>query len=560
MSGPPGPTKRSHLFSPSKPSPLGKRPRPTTPSKTARNSPSKSASRRAAPGSAARPGRQIRPEREEAEDEEEEEESEYESESEEEAGLSLVAPGTTADAFVTRSAGDAYLLQAGSAPKTSDNLLSTTIDPAFTFSTYQQALHSFDTSQEPQLAQARELAAARVEAYAAKHPRWAYQLEQGFNLAFYGFGSKKLALDQFAEYLRARGTVIVVNGYDSAVSLADVVTAIEDVVRQAQEAEDAKAAVPIKRKRGRPPKTPTKAATAPGTPATPSQPRIVAAAPATQVSALEGRIRRVCSALRAAPQSMPDLFLVVHNLDSPSLRPPKVLTLLALLAAQPKIHLATSTDHIRAASILPTALATARPPPPEEDEAEGSVRHDARAFTFLHVELTTLQTFSLEVFHSGTLSSLFPPTIYPPMSTALDPSSASLLLSTTHVVNSVTARSRRLFQLLAQQQLDAFATLPSAVARALLLTPRGPLAPAPVVAIKLELFKTMATDQLYATSGEQVDALLAEFRDHNVVRGSKVAPVVEGAAAEEAAAGSGAEWVWIPLNKEALQEVIDDIP
>lgn len=562
---------REHLFSPTKPSPLGKRARPSTPSKSVnRTTTTRSPTKRASVGaSPTKQRRQIsRDEEDDVEEGEEDEidESDYDSEEEE----IQAAAANKSETFVSRSAGDGYLIQASTAPKTSDSLLSTALDPAFTFSTYQSALQTFDSSTQPSLVATRERVAARVASYARHHPKWAYQLDQGFNLAFYGFGSKKAALDQFGEYLRGRGTVVVANGYDPAVAVADVVTALEESLTQAEEAEALKAGVVKSRKRGRAPATPrgkakAKAGSAPSSPAgaTPTKAAVVAAPPTTQVSALEGRVRRFCAALRAAPKSIPHFYLVVHNLDSPSLRPPKMLTLLALLAAQPRIHLATSTDHLRAASILPTALATARPPPETDDKSDAATRYDARAFTFLHVELSTLQPYSLEVFHSGALSNLFPPTIYPPMSSSLDPSSASLLLSTTHVLLSVTSRSRKLFRQLAQQQLDAFAALPPNVSRALLLTPKGQYVAAPLVAVKLDLFKAQAVDLVLASTAEQVDALLAEFRDHSVVRGSKIGPAVEGAegegAVEGVAAGGGAEWIWIPLGKEALQEVIDEI-
>ena len=566
----PPPSATRHLFSPTKPSPLGKRARPSTPSKSAKRatavrSPTK---RAAAAASPTKQRKQIRRDEDDDEEEEEEiEESDYDSE-EEDFQAAAAAAGTAGGSFVSRSSGDAYLVQAATAPKTSDALLSTALDPAFTFTSYQSALNKFDTSTQPSLVAGRARVAGRVATYATKHPEWAYHLEQGFNLAFYGFGSKKLALDQLGEYLRGRGAVIVANGYDPAVAVADVVSALEDVLRQAEEAEGAKAVTSKSRKRGRPVttskgKAKSKAGSVPSSPAppTPTKPvGAVVAAPTTQVSALEGRVRRFCAGLRAAPKSMPHFYLIVHNLDSPSLRAPKMLTLLALLAAQPRLHLVISTDHLRAASILPTALATARPPTVSNDKSDAATRHDIRAFTFLHVELSTLEPYSVEVFHSGALSALFPPTIYPPMSSSLDPSSASLLLSTTHVLLSVTSRSRRLFRQLAQIQLDAFAALPAHVSRALLLTPKGPLAPAPVVAAKLDLFKAQAVDLVLASTAEQVDALLAEFRDHNVVRGSKIAPAVEGAdAGGDEVAASGAEWVWIPLGKEALQEVIDDI-
>lgn len=80
--------------------------------------------------------------------------------------------------------------------------------------------------------------------------------------------------------------------------------------------------------------------------------------------------------------------------------------------------------------------------------------------------------------------------------------------------------------------------------------------------------KEKATDALIATHPDQVDGFLSEFKDHGVVRTSTLAPDrvpgVEGEGeddedeAEEGRAGAenGGEWVWIPLAREALEEVL----
>ncbi|GAA5944808.1 hypothetical protein JCM1841_004265, partial [Sporobolomyces salmonicolor] len=62
-----------------------------------------------------------------------------------------------------------------------------------------------------------------------------------------------------------------------------------------------------------------------------------------------------------------------------------------------------------------------------------------------------------------------------------------------------------------------------------------------------------------------VDGLLSEFKDHGVVRSSTVAPeIVEGVndddeELEGAGGGGSAEWVWIPLGREALEEVLEEL-
>lgn len=70
----------------------------------------------------------------------------------------------------------------------------------------------------------------------------------------------------------------------------------------------------------------------------------------------------------------------------------------------------------------------------------------------------------------------------------------------------------------------------------------------------------MATDLLIATHPDQVSGLLSEFKDHGVVLSSNAAPeVVEGINDEDDEEGTGGEWVWIPLEREGLEEVLEEL-
>lgn len=71
-------------------------------------------------------------------------------------------------------------------------------------------------------------------------------------------------------------------------------------------------------------------------------------------------------------------------------------------------------------------------------------------------------------------------------------------------------------------------------------------------------FKSTLLDRLLVSHADQVDALLAEFRDHNVVRGSFVAPQRAGEDDEEDGDGEG-EWVWIPLGRPVLRDVVAEM-
>ncbi|BGO96766.1 DNA replication origin binding protein [Rhodotorula toruloides ATCC 204091] len=471
------------------------------------------------------------------------------------------APAT----FVTASAGDAYMLYSTQTSKTTDALLSTSIDPAFTTASYQAALRKFDAAQSAGFEALREASQARVQRAKERFSRWMWEMEQGFNILLGGVGSKRTVLNAFAEKARTRGNVVVINGFDTAATLVDLVTALEDLIRtqggqDAGEEEDEEMASPRKRRRTAAPakaKGKGKASTAYST--------------ARPVSALESRVRRLCASIQAAAKVQPafkPIFLVIHSLDGPSLRLPKNISLLALLAAQSHIHLVASVDHVRASLMFPTALVAARPPTASSAETSAEAADlslSFRAFTFLHYDVSTLLPYDVEVASLGTLSHLLPPSTYPPLSSSLDPTASSLAQSATHVLASVTDRAKRLFNLLGQEQVKMAESLPREVERAMRLTGGAAAGreaeKAPVVAMSLASLKEKATDELIATHPDQVDGFLSEFKDHGVVRSSNQAPeIIEGVNDDEdEQAEEGGEWVWIPLAKEALEEVLEEL-
>lgn len=375
--------------------------------------------------------------------------------------------------------------------RTTDALLSTAIDPAFTLASYAAALRKYDTLAPPELAQERE---ARVAKARTRFARWTFDLEEGgFNVLVTGVGSKRRILNEYAERVRSsRGYVVVVNGYDTAATLIDVVAALEDIVRargggrqqQEGEGEEEEALDNTSRTTRR---SPTKKGKGKAVAAGPTGGAYATARP---VSALESRVRRLCSSLRVAStatrrsssdeETVRPIYLVIHSLDGPVLRLPKNIALLALLAAQPHVHLVASVDHVRSSLLFPTALATARPPFAASSSSSSSTAAAAgdlvddlhlsyRALTWIHYDCPTLIPYDVELASLGTLSTLLPPSVFPPLSTSLDPTAASLAQSATHVLASVTDRARRLFNLLGQEQVRIAEALPREVERAMRL-------------------------------------------------------------------------------------------
>ncbi|SCV68670.1 BQ2448_791 [Microbotryum intermedium] len=479
----------------------------------------------------------------------------------------------TAPSFVTSSSGDAYLLASSMTSKTSDNLLSSHFDEPFTHESYLSALHASDASplMESYHASLQEtLDKLSLRCFAT----WVWYMNQGFNYLLHGVGSKIPLLNRFAEELSTRcGPVVVVNAYDPCTTLQDVLTALEEIVKEAIR-QDLLDAIPTTRSGQKPlasSSSPTKGkGNAKATTQASSDSALLNSG---STSAIEARAQRFVHSLASAPQALPDIYLVVHSLDAPSLRTSKSLSILALLASQPRLHFIASVDHVRSGLLFPTALATTRPPT-NLDRRQPNL--DVRSFTFLHHETSTRQPYTTEVLHNGTLSRLFPSTIFPPLSSTLDPSTSSLVQSTRHVLASVTDRAKSMFNLLACQQLEL---MRASKGEEKVGVAGGGGARAPGCAIlldKLSLigvmphwrFKELATDRLLAAHNDQVDGLLAEFRDHNVVRGSMNGPKrirepgedahLEGEEEEEEEGDEG-EWVWIALGKEALENVLEEL-
>lgn len=425
-------------------------------------------------------------------------------------------------AFVTASSGDAYMMHSSAPAKTSDNLLSTIIDPAFTLASYAQTLAQYDNvycSRANEQGVAEEIVSQQYE---SEFPSWLEELEQGFNLLLHGFGSKISVMDSFAKRASTRGHVVVVRGFDALANLGELVAAIEGCVDGGDASES--------RIKGKGPAL------------------IVPPGVGVQVSAIEGKVRRVCKAL-AVGVAQRDVFLVIHNIDAPALRQAKTISLIALLAAQPRIHLIASVDHIRAALIFPIHLATARP----SSTTGTSVDLETRALTLVYHEVSTRVPYTVEVAATAVLSRLLPASIYPHTLDNTNIGTASLARSAYHVLQSVGVRPRKLFRLVATLQAEAIETLSDSIKRTLVLTPAA-TAPSPAIATLASTVKSLAQDELFIASGEQVEMLWAEFMDHGVFRASVIPPV----GAEDDGDGRGT-WIWIPLAKDELAEVLEQL-
>eukprot|EP01147_Barroeca_monosierra_P000621 gene621-3931_t len=130
-------------------------------------------------------------------------------------------------------------------------------------------------------------------------PIWWQQLKAGFNLLFYGAGSKKALLAEFAEMYLLDYCVITINGYFPSLNIKQILNDITSNVMRATAA-----------------------------------PRdIVDHAKAIQV-------------YYEVEDNVPELFMLIHNLDGVKMRANSTQDAISILAATPRIHILASIDHI----------------------------------------------------------------------------------------------------------------------------------------------------------------------------------------------------------------------
>jgi len=132
--------------------------------------------------------------------------------------------------------------------------------------------------------------------------QWYFELQRGFNLLFYGYGSKKVLLMKFAKEVLGDCPQVVVNGYFPGITPKSVLTSIcEGVLGHRGAFRD---------------------------------------------------LVEQCAFIHAyfsnAGRLVKRLYVVVHNIDGAALRTEKAQQVFSLLAAVPCLHLLASIDHINA--------------------------------------------------------------------------------------------------------------------------------------------------------------------------------------------------------------------
>jgi origin recognition complex subunit 2 len=420
---------------------------------------------------------------------------------------------------------DSYFLNASRPSRTSSNLFSHLVQP-LSGDEYAASLsrsfypHPFPDSAPSSSAQSQTVQRPpEVPPTAAHHrahlPRYLLELTEGFNLLFYGFGSKRRVLNDLARAC-AGAHVLVLNGFLPSFSARDIFAALARLPGSPQSVE----------------------AVAQFLMAAPSASAVASPSPSPPPST-SGQQRQGKGPV-GSHKKRRRLVLIIHNIDAPALRAPKVRGLLSALATLRGVQLAASVDHINAPMLWTST----------ELLAQRWLWHDLTTLSAYDVELAGADPASLRSAPTATAATAASMRAGGGMGESMGlgggGGGGQMMTETAarHVLAAVTQRARKLFELMGKRQLDALAD--AGGTGAVIADPTTP-AEAREVAVPYDTLFNLARDQFVATNDTALRALLGEFRDHGLV-------VTVGTGVM----GSG-EMLWIPLRKERLTKLLDGL-
>lgn len=311
--------------------------------------------------------------------------------------------------------------------------------------------------------------------------RFIFEMNEGFNVLCYGFGSKRQVLNQFAtEVCSKHGHVVIVNAFKPDFALKDILHRIPH-----------------------------------------SKDFLLASTVEKQAHELTEHLRETDSH---------HVYILIHNIDAPSLRSAKAKIVLTTLASSPYIHVIASVDHINAPLLWSSSEMSGRKSSKTEQSSTSP-----RGFAWLWHDLTTLAPYDTELAFvdrssiSGASNAA--------RSRKLDASnsnnpSAMSETAANHILASVTLKARKLFLLLGKRQIASIEES-GGTGNGNNLQEHG---------TAYDALFAAARDDFIATNDSALRQLLTEFRDHSLVVSAHTA--------------SGTEVLWVPLRKERLASVI----
>jgi len=135
-----------------------------------------------------------------------------------------------------------------------------------------------------------------IEDHRVQFPKWMSLLHRGYSVVCYGLGSKKSLLHDFHENWLLEKDCVVVNGFFPSLTIKQILATISEDILDIE----------------------------------------------GSFSSTSEHVEEIFSSLTE------HLYILVHNIDGPTLRTSKVQSTLATLAGHPLVHLVCSIDHINA--------------------------------------------------------------------------------------------------------------------------------------------------------------------------------------------------------------------
>ncbi|KAJ3092452.1 Origin recognition complex subunit 2 [Quaeritorhiza haematococci] len=156
-----------------------------------------------------------------------------------------------------------------------------------------------------------------IEALIALHrlhfPQWYFELKSGFNLLFYGFGSKVELLNDFARKFLRDGPVMIIEGFHPNMSFNVI---LQDLLEKVLDP--------------------------------PTIPSNIVDQVALARKYFENPEQAKPAGKKSGNRKFQRLYILIHNIDGENLRSEKSQSTLSMLASIPGIHMLASIDHINA--------------------------------------------------------------------------------------------------------------------------------------------------------------------------------------------------------------------
>eukprot|EP00178_Gracilaria_changii_P016728 TRINITY_DN48048_c0_g1_i1.p1 TRINITY_DN48048_c0_g1~~TRINITY_DN48048_c0_g1_i1.p1 ORF type:complete len:420 (+),score=46.73 TRINITY_DN48048_c0_g1_i1:315-1574(+) len=277
--------------------------------------------------------------------------------------------------------------------------------------------------------------------------QYSYMLEAAHSLLFYGFGSKKKLLDEFAQHLTKSHAVMVVSAFNPTLSLRSILAQI-----------------------------------------------------AKDFLNLDNFPKRALSdytdAIRAGIKQH-RIGIVIHNIDGPPLRSPECQNVLATLSSIPGISITASIDHVNAPLLWDGAMYS--------------------KFCWAWIKADTFAAYEAETVYSS--------------KPLLRGGKERRVEGAVVLLKSLSERARRVFEVLAQRQLDAdhaSASKEGSISRT-----------------TFNRLFDITKEKFLASDPASLRIILTELHTHDLLQSKRGA--------------DAAEQLWIPLQKGQLEAIIAEI-